>query len=243
MPATVIAERVGREFSAWLFWERISQQWPEYQGVDSSDRPSYQAGEATQCDPWFPETRIPVGASQGRVLPVLVSGFSRRIEAIMLPSRQGGDLNAGMRSPLQRFGGVPRSLLWDREAAIGGLGKPTVLGATFAGTLATRLRLAPPREGHRRAREPVPGDLMTDHPELREVVALSSRIMAASGSGDFIWGHVSARDPEGRGVWLKQASWGLEEITPERVHPVSPDGEVLAGGASGTANIQSTPKS
>lgn len=71
---------------------------------------------------------------------------------------------------------------------------------------------------------------MTDHPELREVVALSSRIMAASGSGDFIWGHVSARDPEGRGVWLKQASWGLEEITPDKVHLVSPRGEVILGG-------------
>ncbi|WP_449279478.1 class II aldolase/adducin family protein [Leucobacter sp. GX0328] len=73
-------------------------------------------------------------------------------------------------------------------------------------------------------------EIMTDYQELRETVALSSRIMAASGSGDFIWGHVSARDPEGRGVWLKQASWGLEEITPERVHLVNSDGEVLAGG-------------
>lgn len=71
---------------------------------------------------------------------------------------------------------------------------------------------------------------MTDHQDLREIVALSSRIMAASGAGDLIWGHVSARDPEGRGAWLKQASFGLEEITPERVHLVSPEGEVLLGG-------------
>lgn len=71
---------------------------------------------------------------------------------------------------------------------------------------------------------------MTDHPELRQTVALSSRIMAASGSGDFIWGHVSARDPQGRGVWLKQASWGLEEITPDKVHLVSREGNVLMGG-------------
>ncbi|MBL5974384.1 MAG: class II aldolase/adducin family protein [Candidatus Leucobacter sulfamidivorax] len=71
---------------------------------------------------------------------------------------------------------------------------------------------------------------MTDYPDLRETVALSSRIMAASGSGDFIWGHVSVRDPEGRGVWLKQASWGLEEITPDRVHLVNGAGEVLSGG-------------
>lgn len=66
--------------------------------------------------------------------------------------------------------------------------------------------------------------------QLRNTVAKSSRIMAATGAGDLIWGHVSVRDPKGRGVWLKQASYGLEEITPERVHLVSPEGEVLAGG-------------
>lgn len=54
--------------------------------------------------------------------------------------------------------------------------------------------------------------------------------MAQHGSGDLIWGHVSARDPEGRGVWLKQASYGLEEITPERVHLVDRYGQVLDGG-------------
>jgi L-ribulose-5-phosphate 4-epimerase len=70
---------------------------------------------------------------------------------------------------------------------------------------------------------------MSDYSELREKVALACRIMAASGSGDFIWGHVSARDPQGRGVWLKQASWGLEEITSDRVHLVSAAGEVLDG--------------
>ncbi|VEW14121.1 L-ribulose-5-phosphate 4-epimerase UlaF [Brevibacterium casei] len=71
---------------------------------------------------------------------------------------------------------------------------------------------------------------MTDSLQLRDVVALSSRILAQAGSGDFIWGHVSARDPGGHGVWLKQASWGLEEITADRVHLVSWEGEVLDRG-------------
>lgn len=121
---------------------------PEYQGIDPADRLLYRAGEVIQCDLWFPAARVPVGDGQDRVLPVLVmaSGFSRRIEAVMLPSRQGGDLTSGMWVLLQRFGGIPRSLLWDREAAIGGLGTPTILAATFAGTLATKLRLAPPRD-------------------------------------------------------------------------------------------------
>ncbi|MCS5732102.1 IS21 family transposase [Herbiconiux moechotypicola] len=165
MPATVIAERVGWEFSPSLFRERVSELRPEYQGIDPADRLSYQAGEVIQCDLWFPETRVPVGDGQDRVLPVLVmvSGFSRRIEAAMLPSRQGGDLTSGMWSLLQRFGGVPRSLLWDREAAIGGLGKPTILAATFAGTLATKLRLAPPRD-----------------PETKSVVERANRFLETS---------------------------------------------------------------
>ena len=66
----------------------------------------------------------------------------------------------------------------------------------------------------------------------RELVALASRVMGANGAGDLIWGHVSARDPEGRGIWLKQAGWGLEEITAELVQLISPDGEVLDGTGS-----------
>ena len=40
---------------------------------------SYEPGQVTQCDLWFPEPRIPVGAGQERVLPVLVMtlAFSR----------------------------------------------------------------------------------------------------------------------------------------------------------------------
>lgn len=64
---------------------------------------------------------------------------------------------------------------------------------------------------------------------MRELVATASRIMGTNGAGDLIWGHVSARDPQGRGVWMKCSGWGMEEITPELVQLVSPDGEVLAG--------------
>ncbi|MBV9416659.1 MAG: class II aldolase/adducin family protein [Solirubrobacterales bacterium] len=69
---------------------------------------------------------------------------------------------------------------------------------------------------------------MTDH-ELREQVALGCRILAANGHYDFVWGHVSVRDPEGRGIWMKPASFGLEEVTAEDVILVGFDGGVLAG--------------
>ena len=65
--------------------------------------------------------------------------------------------------------------------------------------------------------------------EIRALVATASRILAAAGQGDLIWGHASARDPDGHGVWLKSARWGLEEVTPDRVHLVSEDGQVLEG--------------
>lgn len=71
--------------------------------------------------------------------------------------------------------------------------------------------------------------MTTANSEVRELVATSSRILAATGQGDLIWGHSSARDPDGRGVWLKSAEWGLEEITADRVHLVTPAGEVAAG--------------
>ena len=64
---------------------------------------------------------------------------------------------------------------------------------------------------------------------LREEVALGCRILALEDQGDFVWGHVSARDPAGRGVWMKAATLGFEEIRAENVILVSWDGEVLEG--------------
>lgn len=66
--------------------------------------------------------------------------------------------------------------------------------------------------------------------DSRVLVATACRILAATGHSDFIWGHASARGDDGRSVWLKAASWGLDEITPDRVHLVTTDGEVVTGG-------------
>jgi hypothetical protein len=47
---------------------------------------------------------------------------------------------------IDRTGRVTRELVWDRESAIGGTGRVSAPAAGFAGTLATRIRLAPPRD-------------------------------------------------------------------------------------------------
>lgn len=64
----------------------------------------------------------------------------------MIPSRQAGDILAGMWQLIAQIGRVTKTLLWDRESAIGGTGKVSVPAAAFAGTLATRIMLAPPRD-------------------------------------------------------------------------------------------------
>ncbi|UZG59557.1 class II aldolase/adducin family protein [Rhodococcus opacus] len=53
--------------------------------------------------------------------------------------------------------------------------------------------------------------------------------LAEAGQGDLIWGHVAVRDPAGRGIWIKAAGWGMDEIGPDQVQLVSFDGDVLLG--------------
>jgi L-fuculose-phosphate aldolase len=65
--------------------------------------------------------------------------------------------------------------------------------------------------------------------ELRELVSLGCRVLGAAAQQDLIWGHLSARDPEGRGVWMKASGLAFAEVTPDDVVLVSWDGDVLEG--------------
>ena len=137
MPATVIAERIGWDRSLTILKDRIRELRPLFVGVDPADRVEYDPGEVAQCDLWFPPVPIPVGRGQERILPVLAMtcGYSRVTDAMMIPSRKAGDILAGMWEATTGWGACPRTLVWDRESAIGGTGKLTVEAASFAGTL------------------------------------------------------------------------------------------------------------
>ncbi len=63
----------------------------------------------------------------------------------------------------------------------------------------------------------------------RHQVSLGCRVLGAADQGDFVWGHVSQRDPAGRGTWMKAATWGFEEVDPERVVLIDDDGVVREG--------------
>lgn len=54
MLATVIAERVGWTGSVSWFRENVARLRPEHRPVDPVDRMTWEAGDAAQCDLWFP---------------------------------------------------------------------------------------------------------------------------------------------------------------------------------------------
>jgi transposase len=155
MPATVIAERIGWERGITVLKDRVAELRPAYRPVDPASRTSYAAGEVAQCDFWFPEIELPVGFGQHRTakqLPVLtmVTGYSRWLSAVLVPSRAAEDLFAGWWQLIAALGAVPRLLVWDGEGAVGqyrrGDSRLTADCQAFRGTLATRVYVCLPRD-------------------------------------------------------------------------------------------------
>lgn len=140
MAATVLAERVGWEGSITWFRENVAEARRRVRRVDPADRLVHRPGEQVQCDLWFPPVDVGLDSRLRGRTPVLVmvAAHSRRIEAVMIPSRRTGDLLAGMWLLLQRFGAIPKRLLWDNEAGIGRRGRLAEGVSGFCGMLGTR---------------------------------------------------------------------------------------------------------
>jgi len=155
MPATVIADRIGWERGLTVLKDRIRELRPVYLPPDPASRTSYVAGEIAQCDFWFPPVRLPVGFGQvrtARQLPVLtmVTGYSRWLSGMLVPSRHAQDLFAGWWQLIAALGAVPRVLVWDGEGAIGRwrAGRPELTGEcqAFRGTLAAKVIVCKPAD-------------------------------------------------------------------------------------------------
>jgi len=155
MPATVIAERIGWPYSMRTLSGRVAELRPLYLPPDPASRTSYAAGELAQCDFWFPDISVPVGFGQARTakrLPVLTmaSGYSRWLSAVLIPSRQAQDLFAGWWQLIEALSGVPRTLVWDGEGAVGRwrAGKPELTSDchAFRGTLGVKVFICKPAD-------------------------------------------------------------------------------------------------
>jgi transposase len=155
MPATVIAERIRWAHSIRILSARVAQLRPVYLPPDPASRTSYEAGQIAQCDLWFPDIELPVGFGQSRgpkLLPVLtmVTGYSRWLSALLIPSRSTEDLFAGWWRLIAGLGAVPRLLVWDGEGAVGryrrGGSELTADCQGFRGTLGAKVLICKPAD-------------------------------------------------------------------------------------------------
>ena len=125
---------------------------------------------------------VPADPAAGRVraarrptqLPVLtmVTGYSRWLSAVLIPTRAAEDLFAGWWQLISGLGAVPRVLVWDGEGAIGRWrgGRVELTGEcqAFRGTLGAKvivLQAGRARaQGHHRTGARLPGALVPARP-------------------------------------------------------------------------------
>jgi len=101
-------------------------------------RTTYRPGEICQFDLWEPSHPIPVGCGQERRGWVVVAclGYSRAGAGAVIFSKAAHDILWGVARCLWRLGGLPGTLVWDREGALhAGGGRPTEAFAALCGTL------------------------------------------------------------------------------------------------------------
>lgn len=63
-------------------------------------------------------------------------------------------------------------------------------------------------------------------------IVTGCHVLGLGDHGDPVWGHVSLRDPDGRGVWLKAGPKGFDEVGADDVVLIDFDGRRLAGAAA-----------
>ena len=112
-------------------------------------RTSYRPGALCQFDLWQPGREIPVGAGQTRRGYVVVGclPYSRAGVGTLVFSKEAPDLLYGIARCLARLGGLPETLVWDREGALhAGGGHPTDTFAAFCGQLGVGWRILEARD-------------------------------------------------------------------------------------------------
>ncbi len=106
--------------------------------VRTYQRTVYRPGELCQFDLWRPRREIPVGFGQTRPGYVVVAalGYSRAGAGALIFSKEPADVLWGIGRCLSMLGGLPKTLVWDREGALhAGGGRPSAAYASFCGEL------------------------------------------------------------------------------------------------------------
>jgi transposase len=115
----------------------------------SFQRTSYRPGGLCQFDLWEPSREIPVGAGQTRRGYVVIAclPYSRAGAGTLVFSKEAPDLLYGVGECLRKLGGLPGTLVWDREGALhAGGGHPSEPFAAFCGQLQVGWRFLEPKD-------------------------------------------------------------------------------------------------
>jgi len=122
---------------------------PLFLAARTTQRTVYRPGEICQFDVWQPKLEVPVGHGQTRPGWVVVAclGYSRSGAGALVFSKQTEDLLAGIRRCLWQLGGLPQTLVWDRQAGIHSHdGRPTHEFAALCGQLKVGWHFCRPRD-------------------------------------------------------------------------------------------------
>jgi transposase len=112
-------------------------------------RTAYRPGEVCQFDLWEPSAPVAVGHLEQRRGWVVVAclGYSRAGAGALIFSKQTPDLLWGIARCLWSLGGLPETLVWDRQAGIHGHGgHPTGEFAALCGLLKVGWRFCEPAD-------------------------------------------------------------------------------------------------
>jgi transposase len=132
-----MAGELGYDGGKTIFDDYVREVRPRFVVARTFQRTIYRPGELVQCDLWEPRAPVAVGYGQTRRGWVVTAQlcWSRVIAGALIFSREAPDILWGLGRCLERIGALPEKLVWDREGAIAGGGRPTASFAGFCGQL------------------------------------------------------------------------------------------------------------
>jgi hypothetical protein len=132
-----MATEIGYAGGKSIFDAYVREVRPRFQVRRTFQRTIYRPGELVRCDLWERRELISVGHGQQRRGYVVTAEvcWSRLIAGALVFSKEAPDILSGLGRCLDRIGVLPEKLVWDREAAIAGRGRPTTEFAAFCGQL------------------------------------------------------------------------------------------------------------
>jgi transposase len=141
LPGQVIRERItelGYRGGKTILDDYLREVRPIIAPPRTFQRTIYRPGQVCQFDLWEPSDKVPVGAVEHRRAWVVVAclGYSRAGAGALIFSTQTPDLLWGIARCLWQLGGLPGTLVWDRQAGLCTLsGQPTAEFAALCGQL------------------------------------------------------------------------------------------------------------